>query len=114
MTHEQQSVPVNRRQHNFFVISVAMVGLAEMFLCLSPIIAYAASHSSLFSDSLQEGFFFDILGWIGGFWLLSWVSAICSWKGVAQLGQWFGIVLLSLDQAALWGVWNAFSHYHNF
>ena len=91
-----------------------MVGLAEMLLCLSPLIAYDASPSSLFSDSLQEEFFFDILGWIGGFWLLSWVGAICSWKGVAQLGQWLGIVLLSLDQVVLLGVWSAFSHYHDF
>lgn len=114
MSGDKPALPVVRARDVVFGVAVLVAGLAITVLCLVPLFLHDSDARQLFPDSLQEQFFFDLFGWIGGCWLLSWVSATCSWKGMARLGQWFGIGLLCLDQAVLIGVWRSFSQYHDF
>ena len=114
MSGERSALPVIRRREFVFGISVLAAGLAITMLCLVPMFLRDSPARSLFPDALQEQFFFDLFGWIGGCWLLSWVSALCSWKGMARVGQWFGIILLCLDQVILLGVWNSFGRFDSF
>jgi len=111
---DKPALPVVRARDLVFGVSVFVAGLAISILCLVPLFIHDADARTLFPDALQEQFFFDLFGWIGGCWLLSWVSAVCSWKGMARVGQWFGIILLSVDQAVLISVWQSFSQYPEF
>lgn len=114
LTDRQTSAPVSRRRQVVFGVAVTLAGLAISMLCLMPSVLSPAQPVSLFSDSLQEQFFFDIFGWIGGCWLLCWVCAYCDWKGMCRVGQWLGIFLLCVDQVVLFGVWRSLSGYQNF
>jgi len=91
-----------------------MAGLSVALLCLVPVFLTQSTAKSLFTDALQEKFFFDLFAWICGAWLFSFVSAICGWTGMARLGQWLGIILLSVGQAILIFLWIDFSNYENF
>lgn len=114
MSGERSALPVIRRRGFVFGVSVLAAGLAITMLCLVPMFLRDSPARSLFPDALQEQFFFDLFGWIGGCWLLAWVSALCSWTGMARLGQWFGIILLCLDQVILLGLWNSFAQFDSF
>jgi len=72
-----------------------------------PLIFVDCIPQSLFRAALEERFFFDMFGFISGFWLLSWVGAINEWWGIAKVGQWLGIILLCLDQAIFVQIWRA-------
>lgn len=98
--------PVLKRQITYSV-SVFLAGMAIFMLCLVPLFLREADPRSLFPDVLQESFFFDLFGWVGGCWLLSWVCALCNWKQMSRVGQWLGIVLLCLAQVILLGIWRA-------
>lgn len=105
---------VGHRRSLVFGVSMAAAGGAIFVLCLIPLFAPYTLPKSLFPDPLQEGFFFDLIGWISGCWLFSWISASCGWQRLARVGQWLGIILLCVDQAILIGLWKAFSDYANF
>ncbi|MBI4534012.1 MAG: hypothetical protein HY711_08685 [Candidatus Melainabacteria bacterium] len=111
--HEPIALNLNQRRQIVFAAAVGIAGLSISLLCLVPLFIRDVATKSLFADLLQESFFFDIVGWIGGCWLLSWVSALSQWRKMARLGQWLGIVLLCLDQVVLLAVWKALSLCHN-
>lgn len=114
MSGDKSALPVVRARALVFGASVLVAGVAISILCLVPLFLHDSEARTLLPDALQEQFFFDLFGWIGGCWLLSWVSAMCSWQGMSRLGQWFGIILLCLDQVVLFGIWASFSQYHDF
>ncbi len=97
------------RRPRVFGVAVATAGMAIFVFCWVPLFNPEGNPRSLFPDPLQEEFFFDLVGWIGGCWLISWVSALCSWQRMARFGQWLGIILLCVNQAILIGIWRAFS-----
>jgi hypothetical protein len=109
LTGEEISSSVAGRRQVSFAVSVAIAGLAITLLCLVPLIFRDGNARSLFPDQLQENFFFDIFGWVGGCWLWCWVCGLCDWRHMSRVGQWFGIVLLSLDQVVLIGIWKGVS-----
>jgi len=114
LSDQDTLTPVSRRRQIVFAISISLAGLAISSLCLVPSFYPLAHPRSMFPSVLQEQFFFDLFGWIGGAWLLSWVSALSGWRGVARIGQWTGIVILSLDQVVLLSLWQVMSGYLNF
>lgn len=103
---------INRRSL-VFGISLCLAGLAIVIFCLVPLFAPYAAPQSLFSDPLQEQFFFDLIGWVGGCWLFTWVCSLNAWARLARVGQWLGIILLCLCQAILLGLWVSFSQPDN-
>ncbi len=102
------------RRSLIFGVSVTAAGLAIVVLCLIPLFIPYGAPKSLFPDQLQEGFFFDLIGWIGGSWLFSWICALNSWQRLARVGQWLGIILLCVNQSIMIGLWVAFLEYGNF
>lgn len=108
------ALSILNRRSVVFGSSLAAAGLAIVIFCLIPLFNVNCVPKSLFPDPLQEGFFFDLIGWIGGCWLFTWVSALNSWRRLARVGQWLGIVLLCVDQSILIGIWAAFSEFSGF
>jgi hypothetical protein len=98
---------LKQRRAVFFAVSVTLAGLALTVLCLVPLFVHVAGVRSPFAEQFQERLFFDLIGWISGLWLLSFVSAGCAWRMPAMLSQWLGILLLCVAQALLLGVWNS-------
>jgi hypothetical protein len=108
------STAILNRRSVLFGASLSLSGLAIVILCLVPLFITYGTPKSIFPDLPQEEFFFDLIGWIGGAWLFTWVSALNGWRRLARVGQWLGIILLCLDQAILIGVWSAFTGYKDF
>lgn len=104
---------INRRSL-IFGASMFSAGLAILLFCLVPLFSPYAVPRSLFPDPFQEQFFFDLIGWIGGCWLFTWICALNSWQRLARVGQWLGIILLCVDQSILIGLWAAFAEYKDF
>jgi hypothetical protein len=94
-----------QRRETIFGIAVLGAGFSIANLCLTPMFFINCVPQSVFPTLHQETFFFDMFGFAAGCWLLSWVSAVNEWKGMARLGQWLGIILLSIDQTIMIGVW---------
>jgi hypothetical protein len=96
-----------------FGLSVIISGLSIGIFCLVPL--FLKAHPiSIFPDSLEEDFFFDVFGLIGASWLTCWVCALCDWKTPARVGQWLGIIFLCVDQIILIAQWEGLAAYHNF
>lgn len=92
-----------------FGASVLLAGLAIVNLLVIPMIFAQPDHRSqfsttahsLFGTTQQQIFFFDLFGFIGACWLLTWISALNSWSATAKFGQWLGIIFLCIDQVNL-------------
>lgn len=106
--------PAAKRRQAAFAVSMALAGLAVTILCLIPLFLHDADPRSLFVTTPQEDFFFDMIGWIGGAWLVCWVASICGWRQLSFFGEWLGICILCINQVVLLGVWKILSGYDNF
>jgi len=105
---------LSNRRAMVFGVSLAAAGIAIVIFCLIPLFNVNCVPKSLFPDVLQEQFFFGLIGWISGCWLFTWICALNSWKRLARVGQWLGIILLCVDQSILIGIWRAFSEFPGF
>lgn len=89
------------RRQAVFGASVLVAGLSIVNLLLIPLIFTECTPQPLFDTLQQEEFFFDLFGFIGACWLLTWIAALNHWKAASKLGQWLGIIFLCLDQVNL-------------
>lgn len=94
-----------KRRESIFGTATLVAGFAITNLCLMPLFFSESVPHSLFRSLLEERFFFDMFGFISGFWLLSWVSSLNEWWGLSKIGQWLGIIALCVDQAIFVQIW---------
>lgn len=94
------------RRQIVFGSSVLSAGLATIGLIIVPMVCSDKFDPQfLFHTLEQENFFFDIFGFIGAAWLLTWVAATIGWQTVSKFSQWLGLLLLSVDQVNLMLIW---------
>lgn len=109
MTDNLIKSALSGRRHAVFGASVLTAGISIASLCFCPILFADSMSESLFYSQQQERFFFDLFGFISASWLLCWVSTLNSWKSLAKVGQWCGLVFLCVDQVNLLVVWKLLS-----
>lgn len=96
---------IESRRHIVFAWSVFIAALVITCFCLAPLLYPGRQPLAFFPDNVQEELFFDCFAVSGGCWLACWVAALNNWKVATKIAQWLGIILLSLNQALLLGVW---------
>ncbi len=89
------------RRQAVFGASVLLAGFSIVNLLVIPMLITQPNPHLIFGTSHQQVFFFDLFGFIGACWLLTWIAALNSWSATAKFGQWLGIVFLCIDQVNL-------------
>jgi hypothetical protein len=111
---QAQEKAITLRRLAVFALSVIAAGVSISWFLAVPMMHQQPNVVSLFPDPLQERFFFDLLGFISGCWLLCFISSLCGWPVPARLAQWLGIIFVSVDQVILIAQWHTLSLYQNF